>query len=134
MRPGTTFAEYRCRADAALARDVAAAAGRVLLRVRGEGRADDVGDRGDAAAQQAIGGMLGRARLQDAILSEEASDDPARLDADRVWIIDPLDGTREFAQRGRSDWGAVHVALWERGELGDAAVALPGIGLTLGTD
>ncbi len=58
------------------------------------------------------------------MLSEEAVDDPARLTADRVWIIDPLDGTREFGEEGRTDW-AVHVALWERGELTAGAVALP---------
>ena len=58
------------------------------------------------------------------MLSEEAVDDHARLTADRVWIIDPLDGTREFGEEGRTDW-AVHVALWERGELTAGAVALP---------
>jgi len=128
-----TLTELGCHADAALARDVAEAAGRVLVRIRGEGPADDVGERGDAVAQQVIADMLGSARPNDAVLSEEASDDPARLDADRVWIVDPLDGTREFAERGRVDW-AVHVALWERGEVVHAAVALPGIGCTFGTD
>jgi 3'(2'), 5'-bisphosphate nucleotidase len=58
------------------------------------------------------------------VLSEEGKDDPARLTADRVWIVDPLDGTREFGEPGRTDW-AVHVALWERGELIAGAVALP---------
>ena len=58
------------------------------------------------------------------MLSEEGNDDHARLDADRVWIVDPLDGTREFGEEGRSDW-AVHVALWERGDLTAGAVALP---------
>jgi 3'(2'), 5'-bisphosphate nucleotidase len=58
------------------------------------------------------------------VLSEEGKDDPVRLGADRVWIIDPLDGTREFGEPGRTDW-AVHVALWERGALTAGAVALP---------
>jgi 3'(2'), 5'-bisphosphate nucleotidase len=64
------------------------------------------------------------------VLSEEGADDPARLAASRVWIVDPLDGTREFGEPGRTDW-AVHVALWERGRTGGdgqltaGAVALP---------
>jgi 3'(2'), 5'-bisphosphate nucleotidase len=58
------------------------------------------------------------------VLSEEGADDPARLTASRVWIVDPLDGTREYGEPGRTDW-AVHVALWERGELTAGAVALP---------
>src|SRR5699024_3350365 len=65
----------------------------------------------------------------DAVLSEEAPDDSARLAADRVWIIDPLDGTREFSERPRDDW-AVHVALWERGTLVAGAGALPARGET----
>jgi 3'(2'), 5'-bisphosphate nucleotidase len=72
------------------------------------------------------------------VLSEEAADDPARLAANRVWIVDPLDGTKEFGEPGRTDW-AVHVALWERddaeagGELTAGAVALPGQGYVLST-
>lgn len=66
------------------------------------------------------------------MLSEEAADDPGRLSAERVWIIDPLDGTREFGEPGRVDW-AVHVALWERGELTAGAVALPAQGTVLST-
>src|SRR5690606_549431 len=68
----------------------------------------------------------------DAVLSEEAADDARRLSSERVWIIDPLDGTREFSE-GRDDW-AVHVALWERGDLTAAAVALPGLDAVLTTD
>jgi 3'(2'), 5'-bisphosphate nucleotidase len=68
----------------------------------------------------------------DAVLSEEGRDDPARLSASRVWIVDPLDGTREFGEPGRTDW-AVHVALWERGELTVGAVALPAQGTVLST-
>jgi 3'(2'), 5'-bisphosphate nucleotidase len=66
------------------------------------------------------------------VLSEEGRDDPARLAADRVWIVDPLDGTREFGEAGRTDW-AVHVALWERGALTAGAVALPAQGQVLAT-
>lgn len=117
--------------DAALARSVAAEAGRVLIEVRGEGRA--AGARGDAAAQTVIAALLARARPDDAVLSEEAADDPARLGADRVWIVDPLDGTREYGELDRVDW-AVHVALWSGGELTAGAVALPALGITLGTD
>jgi 3'(2'), 5'-bisphosphate nucleotidase len=66
------------------------------------------------------------------ILSEEAADEPNRLAADRVWIVDPLDGTREFAE-GRDDW-AIHVALWSDGDLVAGAVALPALGRTLASD
>jgi 3'(2'), 5'-bisphosphate nucleotidase len=66
------------------------------------------------------------------VLSEEATDDAARLDAARVWIIDPLDGTREYSE-GRPDW-AVHVALWEEGALVTGAVALPGLDTLLTSD
>uniref|UniRef100_UPI001835567C 3'(2'),5'-bisphosphate nucleotidase CysQ n=1 Tax=Sporichthya sp. TaxID=65475 RepID=UPI001835567C len=91
---------------------------------------------GDAAAQELLAERLTVARPDDAVLSEEARDNPIRLGADRVWIIDPLDGTREFGE-GRHDW-AVHVALWERaagpeGDLTVGAVALPGRGLVLGS-
>jgi 3'(2'), 5'-bisphosphate nucleotidase len=64
------------------------------------------------------------------VLSEEGADDAARLSASRVWIVDPLDGTREFGEEGRTDW-AVHVALWIDGQIEAAAVALPARGLTL---
>jgi 3'(2'), 5'-bisphosphate nucleotidase len=80
-----------------------------------------------------LAALLAEYRPGDAVLSEEAADSSARLSADRVWIIDPLDGTREFSEPPRSDW-AVHVALWERGELAAGAVALPAEGLTFGTD
>lgn len=118
--------------DAELARAVAHAGGEVLLAVRAEAPAGDTGARGDAMAQARIAAMIRSARPQDATLSEEAADDTARSAADRVWIIDPLDGTREFGE-GRADW-AVHVALWERGELVAGAVALPALGLVFGTD
>ena len=66
------------------------------------------------------------------MLSEEGIDNPIRLTAERVWIVDPLDGTREFSELGRDDW-AVHVALWQAGELVAGAVALPAQGVTLAT-
>lgn len=95
----------------------------------GEDRA--LRDAGDAAAQRWLAEALAEARPQDRVLSEEAQDDPRRLEADRVWIIDPLDGTREFAERAADGLGwredfAVHVALWGRSEgLTAGAVALP---------
>ncbi|MCP2638115.1 3'(2'),5'-bisphosphate nucleotidase CysQ [Microbacterium sp. HD4P20] len=81
-------------------------------------------DAGDAGAQAHIAALLDAHRPTDAVLSEEAKDSDARLRADRVWIIDPLDGTREYSE-GRNDW-AVHVALWQDGELRVGAVALGG--------
>ncbi|WP_026551102.1 3'(2'),5'-bisphosphate nucleotidase CysQ [Arthrobacter sp. H20] len=86
-------------------------------------------DEGDAQSQLLISAGLNRYRPTDAVLSEEAADSSARLHSDRVWIIDPLDGTREFAE-GRPDW-AVHVALWQGSELSVGAVALPGLGVVL---
>ena len=116
---------------AARAADAAAA---VLLALRSgdlSGRA--LGDAGDAAAQRAILEVLRAERPDDVVFSEEATDDRRRLAADRVWIVDPLDGTREYGEDGRHDW-AVHVALWSAGELAEAAVALPGLGEVLVTD
>ena len=121
--------------DAELAAALARTAGRRLLELRaglGDLPADEVKKRGDAAAQLSLAEGLAAARFDDAVLSEEAADDAARLDAARVWIIDPLDGTREYSE-GRSDW-AVHVALWQAGSLVAGAVALPGLGSVLTTD
>lgn len=142
-------------ADAELARRLATAAGDVLLAVRAaESTADQRALRtaGDRAAQQYLSDQLAAERPGDAVLSEEAADDRRRLDAARVWIIDPLDGTREYAE-GRDDW-AVHVALWTNdagdpwSDTGDArahgygglagglavgAIALPGLSRTLAT-
>src|SRR5215813_6496535 len=117
--------ELPVTADDDLARVLAVEAGRRLLarRARG-GDAGDLRAAGDRLSHEFLAAELRRLRPQDAVLSEEAQDDPARLAADRVWIVDPLDGTREYGEPGRSDW-AVHVALWERGELTAGAVALP---------
>jgi 3'(2'), 5'-bisphosphate nucleotidase len=111
--------------DDRLAADLAAEAGRRLLALRAAGgAADELRRAGDRSSHEFLTAELARQRPGDAVLSEEGADDLARLSADRVWIVDPLDGTREFGEPGRSDW-AVHVALWERGELTAGAVALP---------
>jgi 3'(2'), 5'-bisphosphate nucleotidase len=120
-------------ADTVFAGILATVAGRLLLAVRKElegAREQDRKTAGDRRSQALIAETLGRERPADAVLSEEAIDDPARLSAQRVWIIDPLDGTREFGELGRTDW-AVHVALWDRGRLAAGAVALPAQDVTL---
>ena len=128
--------------DAELARFLAVETGKRLLDVRqrlyhdgaSEWFAKDVGD---AAAQRFIDETLAEHRPDDAMLSEEAVDDPRRSSADRVWIIDPLDGTQEYSEFDRVDW-AVHIALWERtdsgGRLTAAAVSMPALELTLTMD
>ncbi len=119
--------------------EVAAAAAReaaaVLTGLREEGRLTgrELGDAGDAAAQAAIAAVLAERRPGDVVFSEEAVDDRRRLTAGRVWIVDPLDGTREYGESPRPDW-AVHVALWAAGDLAAAAVALPALGAVLVTD
>src|SRR5215831_2994755 len=119
--------------DDRLARDLAEEAGRRLLALRARGGdPDDLRKAGDTSAHEFLSGRLKALRPGDAVLSEEGKDDLARLTADRVWIVDPLDGTREFGEAGRTDW-AVHVALWERGELTAGAVALPARDLVLST-
>jgi len=116
------------RTDVALAAGAARAAAAVLVRLRDSGlTGGPLGDAGDAAAQRAILAVLTAERPDDVVFSEEAADDPRRLSADRVWIVDPLDGTREYGDPERHDW-AVHVALWADGELTAAAVALPALG------
>ena len=121
-------------ADAELARCLAEQAGASLMALRAirTTHQRDLRDAGDAAAQRYLAGALAEERPEDAVLSEEAPDTSDRLGAKRVWIIDPLDGTREFAE-GRDDW-AVHVALWAFGDLVAGAVALPGMGRTLSTE
>lgn len=122
--------------DQALARALADEAGQVLLAERarrGFGDPKALKDAGDRVAHELLVARLAELRPGDAVLSEEGADDPRRLAAERVWIVDPLDGTREFSEEGRSDW-AVHVALWDRGTLIAGAVGLPAQGRTLGTD
>ena len=121
--------------DHHLARDLAVVAGHRLvdLRARG-GTPDELRKAGDRMAHEFLAAELARLRADDVVLSEEGADDPARLSADRVWIVDPLDGTREFGEESRTDW-AVHVALWERaqGGLSAGAVALPALDEVLST-
>lgn len=93
----------------------------------------DLKDEGDWAAHKFIVEALRTTRPRDVILSEEAADDRARLSAERVWIIDPIDGTNEFAEPPRQDW-AIHIALWERGELVAGSVALPALGMVFDVD
>ena len=119
--------------DDRMARDLAVAAGELLLKLRVSGStADELRRAGDLGSQEYLDRELSRLRPGDCVLSEEAIDNPARLAADRVWIIDPLDGTREFGEEGRVDW-AVHVGLWERGDLTAGAVALPAQDAVLST-
>jgi 3'(2'), 5'-bisphosphate nucleotidase len=117
--------------DAALARKVAETAGRLLLELQRselfEGK--KLGDAGDRAANTFIMAALRANRPDDPILSEEEANDTGRCAFRRVWVVDPLDGTREFSE-GRDDW-AVHVALAIDGRPVAGAVALPGIGVTL---
>lgn len=121
--------------DHELAARLASGAGQLLLDLRAEladAPAAERKEQGDKRSHDFLMAELRRARPDDAVLSEEGSDDAARLQASRVWIVDPLDGTREFSEAGRDDW-AVHVALWSEGELTAGAVALPAQGLTLAT-
>jgi len=120
--------------DADLAAELAEQAGHLLLalRDRGEFSAKLLGEEGDRLANTLLCAELRRSRPDDALLSEEEKDNPARLDASRVWIVDPVDGTREYGE-GRSDW-AVHVALAIGGVPAIGAVALPALGLVLRSD
>ena len=123
--------------DAELAGDLATRAGELLLKLRADRGFDDprsLRKAGDRTSNELLVAALAEARPDDAVLSEESADDLSRLEADRVWIVDPLDGTHEFGEEGRTDW-AVHVALWERsaGGLTAGAVALPARDMTLTT-
>ncbi len=120
--------------DAALARAVAEQAGALLMAIRAEGAdvGKALGARGDHEANILITDRLRAARPDDFILSEESIDDTARCAARRVWIVDPLDGTREYAE-GLDDW-AVHIGLAIDGRPHTAAVALPALAQTYATD
>lgn len=119
--------------DHALATWLATVAGERLLGVRSEGlQGRELKDAGDRVAHELILQLLTAHRPDDAVLSEEGRDDPVRLQAHRVWIVDPLDGTREFSEPPREDW-AVHVALWCDGDLVAGAVAQPGVSATFST-
>ncbi len=124
--------------DAQLAARLATEAGRLLVQVRedltGAGAPPwHVMDAGDLASHRFLLAELIEARPDDAVLSEEGFEDPRRFGADRVWIIDPLDGTSEFGEYGRHDW-AVHVALWNRDHFDAGAVSIPALDITFCTD
>lgn len=139
--------------DATLARRLAGETGRELSALRdklGFANPEMLRREGDLRAHEVLTAGLAEHRPGDAVLSEEGHGEQGRhgrerLSASRVWIIDPLDGTREFGEPGRDDW-AVHVALWERGgsdtalgmadpgRLTAGAVALPAKGLVLSSD
>jgi len=118
--------------DVELARHIAETAGRILVELQASGLFADkaLGKAGDRTANAFIMEALKTNRPDDAVLSEEEKDNADRLKASRVWIVDPLDGTREFGEEGRTDW-AVHVALAIDHEIAAAAVALPARGITL---
>lgn len=120
--------------DEDLAADLAAEAGRILMEVRASRRhhGADLGRAGDAEANALLVAALRELRPGDGLLSEEERDDRARLERERVWIVDPLDGTREYSE-GRDDW-AVHVGLAVGGVATLGAVALPALELVLRSD
>jgi 3'(2'), 5'-bisphosphate nucleotidase len=117
--------------DAELARRIADTAGRLLTTLRDSGLFEGkaLGRAGDQVANRFIMEALAEARPDDAVLSEEEVDNLARCGRSRIWIVDPLDGTREYSE-GRGDW-AVHVALAVDGKAVLGAVALPALDLTL---
>ncbi len=120
--------------DAELAAHLAHAAGKILIQVRESGMFEgkSLGKAGDATANEFLCHALRQQRPEDGLLSEEEKDNPARLDMERVWIVDPVDGTREYGE-ARADW-AVHVALCINGKPEIGAVALPGLDTVLRTD
>jgi 3'(2'), 5'-bisphosphate nucleotidase len=121
--------------DHQVAGRLATEAGELLLNIRQDLANASAAERkaaGDKRSHDFLMKALATARPDDAVLSEEGADDPIRLRSERVWIVDPLDGTREFSELGRDDW-AVHVALWQAGNLVAGAVALPAQGITLAT-
>jgi 3'(2'), 5'-bisphosphate nucleotidase len=120
--------------DTELAAHLADVAGKLLLTVRDCGllTAKALGKAGDQTANQFLIHALAEQRPDDGLLSEESKDTEERLSKSRVWIIDPVDGTREYGE-SRTDW-AVHVALAINGVPVIGAVALPGLNLVLRTD
>lgn len=122
------------RTDAELAAHLAECAGRILIEVRNSGMfaGKSLGKAGDQTANEFLMHALRQQRPEDGLLSEESKDTEERLEKERVWIIDPVDGTREYGEE-RSDW-AVHVALAVGGAPQIGAVALPGLGQVLRTD
>ncbi len=124
--------------DAQLAVRLAIEAGQLLTAVREEltsrgAPSWQIMDTGDMTSHRYLVDQLAMARPDDAVMSEEGIDDPRRFHHDKVWIVDPLDGTNEFGERGRTDW-AVHVALWADGRLAAGAVSLPALRAVFATD
>ena len=117
--------------DHDVAATLAREAGELLVRIRAEG-GDDLKARGDLGSNELLLRRLAELVPDDAVLSEESADDKLRLERDRVWIVDPLDGTREFSEPPRHDW-AVHVALAVHEQVVVGAVAVPGRDLVLAT-
>ncbi|KAA5838098.1 3'(2'),5'-bisphosphate nucleotidase CysQ [Saccharopolyspora hirsuta] len=121
--------------DHGLAARLARLAGERLIELRASTSTSDpkaLGAAGDEAAHALLGAALAQERSDDPVLSEHGISGPERSPGGRVWIVDPLDGTREFSEPGRADW-AVHVALVEKHEVIAAAVALPAQGAVLST-
>ena len=120
--------------DAELAAHLAKIAGNILIEVRDSGMftGKALGKAGDQTANQFLINALREQRPDDGLLSEESRDTDERLSKDRVWIVDPVDGTREYGE-ARTDW-AVHVALCVNGRPETGAVALPGLGIVLRSD
>ena len=121
--------------DHHLAAELAVEAGRLLLQLRVDGAGlhpSTLRDQGDGHAHRLLAARLAEARPHDGLLSEEGVDTARRLGRERVWIVDPLDGTREYGEAGRTDW-AVHVALAIGGDLVAGAVALPAREIVLAT-
>jgi 3'(2'), 5'-bisphosphate nucleotidase len=120
--------------DAELAAHLAEIAGKLLIQVREAGVFAEkaLGKAGDATANQFLVHAIREQRPDDGLLSEEEKDSAERLSQSRVWIVDPVDGTREYGE-ARTDW-AVHVALAINGVASIGAVALPGLGVVLRTD
>jgi 3'(2'), 5'-bisphosphate nucleotidase len=115
----------------------ATVAGTLLLQVRESGlTGKDLKDAGDLASHELLMSLFATYKPEDAVLSEEEHRGTVgardRLTTPRVWIIDPVDGTREYSEPPRDDW-AVHVALCVDGVATVGAVALPARGLTLAT-
>lgn len=120
--------------DAELAAHLAEVAGKILIQVRESGMFEgkSLGKAGDQTANQFLCHAIAQQRPDDGLLSEESRDTDERLNKERVWIVDPVDGTREYGE-ARSDW-AVHVALCLGGKPEIGAVALPGLDMVLRTD
>ena len=134
-RPTSDRSKRLRSSDHELAGFLAGEAGQTLMALRataGDLSPSELRDQGDRLSHLLLTAALARLRPDDAVLSEEGADDPSRVEAPRVWIIDPLDGTREFGEPGRSDW-AVHVALVMGGIPVATAVSLPARGLVITT-